>query len=235
MIANSNPEPDLSRLARTIGDPSRIRMLTLLMEGRALTAKELAYGAGVEPATASAHLRRLEQDALVTATAQGRHRYFRLASPQVAQLVEALMAMSPPVKPQRAGANADAPIRLARFCYDHLAGRLGTRLTAVLLERGLLCIDGKAFAVTAAGESWFQSFGIDLASLRAGRRQLAHQCLDWSERKDHLAGALGAAMAQRMLELGWITRQKSSRVVSITESGHDGLQRQFGLSLQSEV
>ncbi|MFC3111110.1 ArsR/SmtB family transcription factor [Undibacterium arcticum] len=233
MIANSNPEPDLSRLARTVGDPSRIRMLTLLMEGRALTAKELAYGAGVEPATASAHLRRLEEDAFVSKTAQGRHKYFRLASPQVAQLVEALMVMSPQAQPQRTGANQDAPIRLARFCYDHLAGRLGTGLTAILLERGLLSIDGKAFAVTAAGESWFQSFGIDLGSLRSGRRQFAHQCLDWTERKDHLAGALGAAIAQRLLELGWITRQKSSRVVSITESGQHGLQQQFGLSLRA--
>ncbi|MFD2272227.1 hypothetical protein ACFS07_16565 [Undibacterium arcticum] len=126
-------------------------------------------------------------------------------------MVEALMVMSPQAQPQRTGANQDAPIRLARFCYDHLAGRLGTGLTAILLERGLLSIDGKAFAVTAAGESWFQSFGIDLGSLRSGRRQFAHQCLDWTERKDHLAGALGAAIAQRLLELGWITRQKNPR------------------------
>ena len=114
-----------------------------------------------------------------------------------------------------------------------MPGTSWTRLTTILLERGLLAVDGKAFVVTAAGERWCQSFGIDLASLRAGRRRLAHQCLDWSERKDHLAGALGAAMAQRMLELGWITRQKSSRVVSITAFGHEELQRQFGLSLRT--
>jgi DNA-binding transcriptional ArsR family regulator len=228
-----NDEPDLSRLARTIGEPTRIQMLKLLMEGRALTAKELARGAGVEPATATAHLRRLLDDALVEATAQGRHKYFRLASPQVAQLIESLMVMAPP--PKRSAAHDHAPIRVARFCYDHLAGRLGTHLTAALLARGFLAAQGKAFLLTPEGETWLQSIGIDVAEVRRSRRAFAQQCLDWSERKDHLGGALGAAIAERMLALGWITRTRHSRVVTITEAGHAALAEGFGLCFKDAL
>ncbi len=220
-------DPDLSRLARTIGDPTRIRMLTLLMEGRALTAKELALGAGVEPATATAHLQRLLEDGLLESSAQGRHKYFRLASPQVAQLIESLMVMAP--RPKRASKPENTPIRLARFCYDHLAGQLGTRLTEALLAHGLLVSQGRDFALTPEGENWLQTLGIDLVVLRGSRRKFAHQCLDWSERKDHLGGALGAAIAQRMIDLGWITRTKHTRVVGITDAGHEALTARFGL------
>src|SRR4051794_41151713 len=127
-------QPDLDRIAKTIGDATRMRMLALLMEGRALTAKELAYGAGVEPATATAHLRRLQNDGLLGCVSQGRHKYFRLASPAVAQLVESVMVLAPRAPRRRAGALED--IHVARFCYDHLAGRLGTRLTRSLVRRG---------------------------------------------------------------------------------------------------
>jgi DNA-binding transcriptional ArsR family regulator len=221
-------EPDVSRLARTIGDMTRIRMLTLLMEGRALTAKELAYGAGVEPATATAHLHRLHGDGFIGSTAQGRHKYFRLASPEVARLIEALMVVAPTLKPN--STQHEHPIRRARFCYDHLAGEFGTQLTEVLVARGLLLKQEKAFVPSAEGEAWFSSFGIDLPALRRTRRELAYRCLDWSERNDHLAGALGAAMAQRMIELGWISRTKDSRVVSISTAGRRALARRFGIS-----
>jgi DNA-binding transcriptional ArsR family regulator len=221
-------EPDISRLARTIGDMTRIRMLTLLMEGRALTAKELAYGSGVEPATATAHLNRLRDDGFVGSTAQGRHRYFQLASPEVARLIEALMVVAPTLKPNCA--HHDHPIRRARFCYDHLAGELGTQLTEFLLAGDLLLKQEKAFVPSREGEAWFRSFGVDLQALRRTRRELAYRCLDWSERKDHLAGALGAAMAQRMIVLGWITRTKDSRVVAISTGGRRALARRFGIS-----
>lgn len=122
-------EPDLARIAGTVGDPRRIQMLALLMEGRALTAKELALGAGIEPATATAHLKRLLEDGLLESASQGRHKYFRFASEQVAQMVESLMRVAPPRKTTRA-AKADEPIRAARYCYDHLAGSLGTGLLA---------------------------------------------------------------------------------------------------------
>lgn len=227
MTRDMTHDPNLSRLARTIGDPTRIRMLTLLMEGRALTAKELALGAGVEPATASAHLRRLLDDELVESTAQGRHKYFRLASLEVAQLIESLMVMAP--RPKSAAKQKDDPLRVARFCYDHLAGQLGTHLTEAMLARGLLMPQGRDFALTAEGQEWLQAFGLDLAALRGSRRKFAPQCLDWTERKDHLGGALGAAIAQQMIALGWITRTKHTRVVTITESGRAALAAGFGL------
>lgn len=223
--------PDIGRLAQTIGDATRIRMLALLAEGRALTAKELAYGAGVEPATATAHLRRLEGDGLLSSTAQGRHKYFRLASPVVGQLVESLMVIVP--RPYGVAKPDSEPIRLARFCYDHLAGSLGTRLAETLAARGLLAAAGKAFVLTRKGQRWFESFGIDLAGLRRSRRQFAYRCLDWSERKDHLAGALGTALAQRMLALGWLERHRRSRVVSVTVAGRRGLKKELGISLKT--
>jgi len=221
--------PELRRLAQTIGDASRIGMLTLLMEGRALTAKELAYGAAIEPATASSHLRRLEQDGLVSVCQQGRHKYFRLASPEVARLVESLMVLAP-TRPQVKPSEVE-PIRQARFCYDHLAGRLGLALTETLVERELLAVTDDEFIPTAAGEAWFTDFGVDLAALRRRRRQFAPRCLDWSERRDHLAGALGAALAERLQENGWIARQKHSRVVTLTEAGRAGLAERLGLTL----
>ncbi|MGR4069592.1 ArsR/SmtB family transcription factor [Billgrantia sp. C5P2] len=224
-------EPDLPRLARTIGEPTRMGMLALLMEGRALTAKELAYGCGVQPGTATEHLKRLQRDGLIESTAQGRHKYYRLATAEVAHAVEALMVVAKPIKvvsPCRRPAGA---LGAARFCYDHLAGELGTRMTAVLLDREFLVADGEAMDVTERGEDWFSNFGIDIASLRKRRRRFAYTCLDWSERRDHLGGALGAALAERLLELGWISRQKHSRVVSISEQGHLALVREFGLVL----
>lgn len=222
-----NAEPDLARIAGTVGDPRRIQMLSLLMEGRALTAKELALGAGIEPATATAHLKRLLEDGLLESTAQGRHKYFRFASEHVAQLVESLMRVAPPRKAQPA-AKADDPIRRARFCYDHLAGGLGTGLLALMLKKHWLEDDGgdpKQLRITSAGEKALGKFGIDLDATRARRRQLACRCLDWSERRDHLGGALGAALADHFRAQRWIDRQKHSRVVRVTALGQEGFRR----------
>lgn len=227
-----NAEPDLARIAGTVGDPRRIQMLSLLMEGRALTAKELALGAGIEPATATAHLKRLLEDGLLESTAQGRHKYFRFASEHVAQLVESLMRVAPPRKAQPA-AKSDDPIRRARFCYDHLAGSLGTGLLALMLKKRWLENEGedpKQLRITPAGEKALGTFGIDLDGARARRRQLACRCLDWSERKDHLGGALGAALAEHFKAQRWIDRQKHSRLVRVTPLGQDGFRR-LGLTL----
>jgi DNA-binding transcriptional ArsR family regulator len=220
-------EPDLARIAATVGDSRRIQMLALLMEGRALTAKELALGAGVEPATATAHLKRLLEDGLLEATAQGRHKYFRFASEHVAQLVESLMRVAPPRKAALA-AKPEEPIRAARYCYDHLAGSLGTGLFALMLRKNWLegaAGDAKQVELTPKGEKSLAAWGIDLASTRERRRQFACRCLDWSERKDHLGGALGAAVADHLKAQRWIERQKHSRVVRITPLGSDGLKR----------
>lgn len=219
--------PDIESLARTIGDPTRIKMLTLLMEGRALTAKELAYGAGVEPATATAHLKRLLEERLVSVSAQGRHKYVRLASPDVAQLMELMMAVAPRANVRRPVPRVAETLRHARMCYDHLAGELGIGITEGLVQQGLLRKEEDAFAVTKKGAAWFGDLGIDLDKTRGLRRKFASQCLDWSERRDHLGGALGAALAERLIDLGWIARKRNSRAVAVTEAGRKSLTRQF--------
>jgi len=202
-------------------------MLTLLMEGRALTAKELAHGTSVDPATATAHLRRLADDALIESTAQGRHKYFRLASSQVAECVEALLAMA--VRRAPMPVKSLQPIHQARFCYDHLAGRLGVEITEAMLRRKFLRLEKKLFVVSKAGERWFSDLGVNLAAVRAGRRQFACACLDWSERKDHLGGALGAAFAEHMLGAGWLERKAGTRVAVLTSLGSRNLAQCLGI------
>ena len=220
-------EPDVSRIARTIGEPTRIRMLTLLMEGRALTAKELAYGSGVEPATASEHLQRLLADALVVSLNQGRHKYFRLASTQVADCIEALMAVALPAK--RLPPEREDPVRVARFCYDHLAGRIGTQITDALVQRKFVILKGKDFVVSKKGARWFAKLGLDLAAVAATRRKFEHVCLVWSERRHHLGGALGAALANHLSQAGWVKRKTGTRAVVVTALGRRELKAQFGI------
>lgn len=221
-------EPDITGIARAIGDPTRQRMLGLLMEGRALTAKELAYGAGVEPATGTTHLQRLVGEGLVSVRAQGRHKYFRLASAEVAGLIESMMAIAPP---SRVPVTTPEPLRHARMCYDHLAGRTAVALAEALVRRRLLELESGGARLTAEGEQWCTAFGIDLAALRRGRRRFAQSCLDWSERREHLGGALGAALAERLETNGWIIRQKGSRAVTVTLQGEQELREQLGLQL----
>jgi DNA-binding transcriptional ArsR family regulator len=230
----SKTEPDLPRIAATVGDARRIRMLALLMEARALTAKELALGAGIEPATASAHLKRLQDDGLLESAAQGRHKYFRFANAQVAQLVESMMHLAPQRPAPARTAPADEPVRHARFCYDHLAGRVGTGLFTLMMDQRWLRDDtqqDRQLQLTPKGEKALQAMGVDIAAAQARRRQFACRCLDWSERRDHLAGALGAAIAQRMQAMKWIERQKHSRVVKVTAAGGRGL-REMGMAPQ---
>jgi DNA-binding transcriptional ArsR family regulator len=217
-------EPDLARIAATVGDPRRIQMLALLMEGRALTAKELALGAGVEPATASTHLKRLQEDGLLEATTQGRHKYFRFATEQVAQLVESLMRVAPR-KAAAVRVSTPVPLRRARYCYDHLAGTLGTGLLATMLRKGWLQDDAepKQLALTPRGSKALRQFGVDVEGTQGKRRQFACRCLDWSERRDHLGGALGAALAQELQERKWIERKKHTREVRLTAAGEEGL------------
>jgi DNA-binding transcriptional ArsR family regulator len=227
--------PDLTRLAGTLGDATRIRMLGLLMDGRALTAKELAYGSGVGPATATGHLQRLAADKLVVSTVQGRYKYFRIATPEVAACMEAMLVLAP-----RAGAqgNRDAsatpdPVREARFCYDHLAGKLGVAITARLLSGGRLNPAPGAeprYDLTAQGEKWFAGVGVDVRRVREQRRRFACPCLDWSERRDHLAGALGAALADALLVRGWTVREREGRVARVTAAGVRGLKSSLRLS-----
>src|SRR5262245_7246818 len=226
-------EANLESFAKILGDATRIRMLQLLMEGRALTAKELAYGARVEPATATQHLRRLQEGGLISMKAQGRHKYFKPASPLIAELMELMMVLAPGEKVRTPGPRADEPLRRGRMCYDHLAGELGIGITEALVQQGILRKEDDAFVVTRRGGAWFEGLGIDLEAARKLRRKFAASCLDWTERRDHLGGALGAALADRLADLGCIGRKRNSRAVMVTDAGRRKLADEFRLDLPS--
>lgn len=212
--------PDISEIAALIGDPARANILNALMGGRALTPTELAQHAGVSPQTTSGHLGKLTTTGLLAVAKQGRHRYYRLANASIADALEAIMrvaAMMP--SPKRLPARAESRIRFARTCYDHLAGRLGVALADHMVARGFLLVAGEAYEVTGAGERFFAGLAIDVAALRDGRRSLARQCLDWSERRPHLGGSLGAALAGVWLQRKWVAKVDGSRELSLTTRG----------------
>jgi DNA-binding transcriptional ArsR family regulator len=208
---------DLAPVASLIGDPTRIAILCALAEGDALPAGELAHRAGVRPATATAHLRQLVDGGLVAVRAQGRHRYHELAGPQVAAVVEALAQLAPPTPVRSLRADRAAKtLAEARTCYDHLAGRRGVELRDRLLAADALrMIDDRDHQLTPRGHELVDGLGIDAAQLDTTRRAFARVCVDWTQRRPHLAGALPALLTQRLLELGWVSRGKgrSLRVV----------------------
>jgi DNA-binding transcriptional ArsR family regulator len=218
--------PVISRVAALIGDPARANMLTALMAGRALTASELAHAAGIAAPTASGHLTQLADARLVDIQKQGRHRYYRLSGPDVAAVIEALMGLA-----QRTGAvrtrtgPKDNALRAARLCYDHLAGERGVALYEALVRNDWIA-PGEA-APTPAGREKFAAFGIDLAALESQRRPLCRACLDWSERRAHLGGALGAALLVELERRSWVSR-KGGRVIAVSPQGARQLPRAFG-------
>jgi DNA-binding transcriptional ArsR family regulator len=210
--------PDITAIASAIADRARGKMLSALMDGRALTATELALDAGVAPSTASSHLAKLQKAGLISLTVQGRHRYFRIATSETAALLESLMGMVAAEATIRTGPR-DEGLRRARVCYDHLAGKLGVGLLERMRERRLVRGDGEFLELTAPGETWVAGFGIDLEGLRRNARPLVRSCLDWSERRSHLAGAVGAAILARLVELRFAKRDSISRAVSISGRG----------------
>jgi DNA-binding transcriptional ArsR family regulator len=218
-------EPDLASVAALIGDPSRAAMLTALADGRALPAGELA-AAGLSLSGASAHLARLAQGGLLTMEREGRHRYYRLTGPQVATALEGLALLAVTPRRPRARSPAAEALRRARTCYDHLAGELGVALAQALEERGLVTAgERKRLEITAAGGRWFsQMLGIETARLVHGRHGVARRCLDWTERRHHIAGPLGAALLQRFRELGWVEQAMgSTRAVKLSRRGATAL------------
>lgn len=223
------PDPrTLAPVASLIGEPARASMLARLLEGTARTAGELAREAGISPQTASSHLAQLREGGLVRVEAQGRHRYYRLAGPDVARALEALSLLAPEA---RAPVQTPQPLRFARTCYDHLAGWLGVALAEALERRGDLESTDETYALTPRGEATLTRLGVDLAAARQGRRTFARRCLDWSERRPHVAGALGAALLQGLLERGWIARAREGRAVRLTVAGRVALERELGLRL----
>ena len=227
-----NGGPDLALVASLIGDTTRATILAALLDGRALTASELAYFAHVSPQTASGHLAKLTDGMLLTVLRQGRNRYYRLATPLVAQMLEGIMAVaSEGPQRHRPASKADEAMRMARTCYDHFAGKLGVGLADTLMEHGYLILTPEAGEVTERGAIFLGDFGLDLAALRAKRRILCRPCLDWTERRLHLSGTVGAALARRCFDLGWLTRSRDSRALAVTPAGRRGLADVFGLAL----
>jgi DNA-binding transcriptional ArsR family regulator len=220
-------DADLAAVGTLIAEPARARMLTALGDGRSLPASALAAEAGVAPSTASGHLARLVDGGLLAAESRGRRRYFRLHGPEVAEALEALARVAPrePVRSLGQATRIEA-LRGARTCYDHLAGRLGTALMDALLEQGAVADE----RVTDRGVETLARLGVNLESM-PGRRPLFRSCLDWSERRPHAAGKLGAALAARCFELGWVERLDGTRAVRVTPAGEAGFAAAFSLSL----
>jgi DNA-binding transcriptional ArsR family regulator len=227
--------PAISEVAALVGNPARANILLSLSDGRALTATELACVAGVSPQTASEHLAKLREANLLSLTKQGRHCYFRLSSPKVTQMIESIMVVAADGPHRyRPRWNGDDQLRIARTCYDHIAGRLGVALTDALARHQHIVLNDDGGMVTRAGEKYLTDFGIKLEEVRQGRRAFCRPCLDWSERRPHLAGAVGAAVADRCFELGWIARIRASRALRISASGARGFRETFGITLDAE-
>jgi DNA-binding transcriptional ArsR family regulator len=226
-----------TEIAAVAGDPARAGMLHALMDGRALTASELARVAGITPQTASGHLARLATAGLLAVENQGRHRYHRLASPAVAQMVENLMQVasgSGAMRPRLVVGPRDAALRAARTCYDHLAGRLGVALADALVEGGQIELARDGGTITDAGVVFFSRIGVDLDSVNGRRsaRLLCGPCLDWSERRPHIAGTIGAALCTHSFGKGWIRRSNETRAVTITPKGQRVFRDEFHARLE---
>ena len=228
----------IARAGALVGDPGRASMLLALLDGRALTARELADRAGVTPSTASSHLAKLLDARYICVERQGRHRYYRMASADVAAMLETLHLMGlnlarPLEGDRRSGPREDA-MRRARSCYDHLAGRLGVAIAASMEKSRHIRLELSGVALTDQGETVARRLGIDLDQLRRGGRAFCRTCVDWSERRPHLAGALGAAILERSLALGWVRRQKGTRALAISPAGVLGFGEAFGLSISPD-
>jgi len=226
-------EPDLSTIASLIGDPTRAAILSALLSGQFLPASELAHRAHITPQTTSAHLAKLVDGNLLEVSRMGRHRYYRLKNAEVAHALEALALISPPprIKSPRQSAEYEA-LCLARTCYDHLAGKLGVAMTQALVDKGYLTLNGQSYALTQQGHAWLPAWNIDETQLLKGRRMFAPTCVDWSERQNHLAGALGAAMMNWLFENKWATRIPGNRALKLSEAGRLGFKREFAIHVE---
>ncbi|MBO9464203.1 winged helix-turn-helix transcriptional regulator [Tropicibacter sp. R15_0] len=222
--------PDIAHIAALIGDPARANMLTALMSGKALTATELAGEAGISAQTASAHLAKLSEGGLVVTRKQGRHKYSTLANDGVAHLLESLMGIAAKSGHLRSRTGPKgAALRKARVCYNHLAGDMGTQMYDSLMQRGLILHGESDLSLTQTGAAFVSEFGIDLDTLQRNRAPLCRDCLDWSERRAHLAGSVGRAMLSRMIDLGWAQRLENSRVIRFSSSGEAAFAKHFPL------
>ena len=223
----------LAAVGELIGEPARATILVSLLDGRARTAGELAFTANISAQSASAHLSKLVDGGLLLVQSSGRHRYYNLAGTEVAHALEALGAISTrPQTPDTRRALPDQEMYAARSCYDHLAGRVAVELAHSLEERKIIRPLGECdYELGSRGRDWFPRFGIDLLQARRSRRHFARKCIDWTERRPHIAGALGAALCQRLISLGWVVRRRNTRALRISREGARELHAHFGLTV----
>jgi DNA-binding transcriptional ArsR family regulator len=227
-----NVKKDLAEVAALIGEPTRVMMLWSLLGGQARPASELAFYANVSAQNASAHLARLVESGMLAVEARGRHRYYRLSGADVAHAIEALAALATSAEEMAGLPPSQAPdLKYARTCYDHLAGRVAVEMCVALKDKGYLAPVGDDFEITGKGEKMFRDLGIEIDDLRRQRRAFARQCQDWSERRPHIGGALGAALLEWMFQRGWIARVRSSRIVRITAKGREDVYKLLKLTL----
>lgn len=224
-------DADLATVAELMSG-QRATLLLALLGGRELAASELASRAGLSRSLASSHLSRLLDGGLIAVQQEGRQRCYRLADDRVAEVIEKMLTIAPRRTATTLRESArGAALRRARTCYDHLAGTLGVALTDALEHQHVLAATGNVYRLTGRGQGRLEDLGLDIAALRRGRRAFARPCLDWTERRPHLAGALGAALTQTLFELDWIRRMPGTRALSITDTGRHGLRREFALNL----
>lgn len=227
-------EPNVAAVAALIADPARAAMLAALLDGRALPAGELAHASGVTAQTASSHLSKLLAGGLLSVETEGRHRYYRLAGPHVAQALEHLSTILPATPARRKFLTSEQKeLRFVRRCYDHLAGQLGVAVAQSLERRKfIVALPGKRFDITPNGASWLAGIGLDLFTLKPSPHGLARQCLDWTERLHHVGGPLGVEFMHVLCANGWLRRSRETRAMRITPKGYAELKRHLGIDAQ---
>ncbi len=222
--------PIVAEIAALLADPARATMVWALLDGGALAASELAGAARITPQTASSHLAKLTKAGLLSMARHGRHRYFRLATPRVSDMIDGIVAVALEKRPRYRPLSRPArALNAARMCYEHLAGRLSVDLTDSFVARGYVVLDDEVAEVTRAGARFLTEFGIELPTPRSPRRHSCRLCLDWTERRPHIAGAVGAAITKRCFDLGWLERMSRSQAVVVTPLGRRGFLEIFGI------
>jgi len=225
-------ENEFKQIAGLIGDPTRASIMWALLDGKAFTATELAIAAATTPQNISMHLSKLVQADLLSVESQGRHRYYKYARKEVAYVIESMASLLPPVSIKSpADKENNSAIKHCRTCYDHLAGKVGVAVTDSLLKQKILVEKDKQFEVSVKGEKWFAAFDIDADELKQQRRSFLRPCLDWSERRHHMAGSLAAAFLNKMVEQDWFRITKNSRALVVTAKGQKKLYEYFKLIL----
>lgn len=228
---NTTSEPNIAVVANLIGDNARAKMLTALLGGKALTATELALEADITSQTASTHLAKLVDGQLLHVRKQGRHKYFQLMNASIAQLLESLLNISANLAPEQVSTGPnDIRLKQARICYDHLAGELGVEIYDALKQKAFIIDNGSETLLTDLGKEFFSSIGFDFSQIKKSKRPICKSCLDWSERRNHLAGILGQWMLNDMFDKGWLERALDSRVINVSNAGLNRIKYHYNLS-----